>query len=331
MKVSELGEFRLIDLLAKMLPVSQNQKLIVGIGDDAAAWQGDTSTQLATTDSLFQGVHFSLDTITWQELGWKSLAVNLSDVAAMGGVPSYALVSLALPENTEVKDVTDLYRGMIELAQRFEVEIIGGDTCRAPLVSITITVLGTTKNHGKQTLTRSTAKSGEKIAVTGYPGSAAAGLDMLSKNLQLSLEATSYLRNAFIHPLPRITEGHLLIEQNVKTCIDISDGLVTDLRHLCCASNVDAHIEIDRLPVHHLLKATFREKATEMALSGGEDYELLFTASDKVIEKVISTVSCPITIIGEITAGISGKVILVDKKGKPFNLHKAGWDHFTTG
>ena len=329
MKVSELGEFGLIDLLAKMLPDSYNRQLIVGIGDDAAAWQSDDSIQLATTDSLFQDIHFSLDTINWQELGWKALAVNLSDIAAMGGTPTYALVSLALPENTEVEGATALYRGMIELAQQFKVDIIGGDTCRAPLVSITITVLGSTKSHGTQILTRSTAKSGEKIAVTGYIGSSAAGLNMLSNDLQLSPEATAYLRNAFVHPQPQITEGLLLVEQGVKTCIDISDGLVADLHHICRASNAGARVEIDRLPVHHLVKDNFREKAMEIALSGGEDYELLFTASDEVIEKVKSAASCPVTVVGEITTVMSGKVTLVDKKGKPFNLRKAGWDHFT--
>ena len=125
MKVSELGEFGLIDLLAKTISRAEGQQpsshqLVIGIGDDAAAWYSDASTQLATVDSLIQDVHFSLSTISWKELGWKSLAVNLSDIAAMGGVPGYALVSLALPEDTEVADVTALYQGMIELARQFE-------------------------------------------------------------------------------------------------------------------------------------------------------------------------------------------------------------------
>ena len=137
MKVSELGEFGLIDLLAEKIADSANQKyqarqqLIAGIGDDAAAWYGDASTRLATVDSLIQDIHFSLSTTPWRELGWKSLSVNLSDIAAMGGVPGYALVSLALPGNTEVADVASLYEGMIEVAQKFETAIVGGDTCQA--------------------------------------------------------------------------------------------------------------------------------------------------------------------------------------------------------
>jgi len=335
MKVSELGEFGLIDLLAKMVnssPGSQasRQQLIIGIGDDAAAWYGDASTQLATVDSFIQDVHFSLGIASWNELGWKALAANLSDIAAMGSIPRYALVSLALPDYTEVDDVTALYKGMIELAQEFGVAIIGGDTSSAPLVAITITILGNAKNGDKHILTRSAAEPGEKVAVTGELGAAAAGLEMLNKQLQFNPEATTCLKNAYLHPYPRITEGQLLVEQGVKTAIDISDGLISDLNHICKASQVSARIEIDRVPIQPTVKANFGDKSLELALSGGEDYELLFTASAKIINKVRRAASCPITIIGEIVADRIGEVTLIDRKGNPFNLGKAGWEHFTT-
>ena len=333
MKVSELGEFGLIDLLAEMVSSSQDKlasrrRLIVGIGDDAAAWQGAPSTQLVTCDSLIQDVHFSLDMTPWNELGWKALAVNLSDIAAMGGVPEYALISLALPGHTEVEDVTALYKGMIELAQQFEVAIIGGDTCRAPLVSITITVLGSAVSAGKPVLTRSAARPGDKIAVTGYLGAAAAGLEMLTNKLQFAPEAAASLRNTFLHPLPRVAEGWLLVEQGVKTAIDISDGLVSDLRHICKASRVGARVEVDRLPVHPAASANFGDRALELALSGGEDYELLFTTSIEAVDKVKELASCPVTVIGEITADKPGEVSLVDRSGEPFHLRKTGWQHF---
>ena len=153
MKLSELGEFGLIDLLAQMISSSQDnqltsyQPLVVGIGDDAAVWYDDASTKLATVDTLIQDVHFSLRTTSWKELGWKSLAVNLSDIAAMGGTPRYALVSLALPGDTEVEAVSALYAGMIELAQPYQVAIIGGDTCEAPVVIITVTILGSSQKN----------------------------------------------------------------------------------------------------------------------------------------------------------------------------------------
>ena len=328
MKVSELGEFGLIDILAGMVSGTQDKQLILGIGDDAAAWSSDASIQLATIDSLVQDVHFSLDTTPWRELGWKALAVNLSDIAAMGGVPRYALVALALPASTEVDDVADLYKGMIELAQQFEVAIVGGDTSRAPVVSITITVLGSTVNLDKNILTRSAANPGDQIAVTGYLGSAAAGLKMLTGHLEFNKEAAAYLRDAFLHPLPRVAEGQTLIKQGVKTAIDISDGLVSDLTHICKESQVGARVDIDRLPIHPAVRDNFGDKSLELALSGGEDYELLFTASPEVIAGIKGGTSCQVTVIGEITGIGVGKVNLVDINGISLGLPETGWEHF---
>ena len=336
MKVSELGEFGLIDLLAEMAYATQDKKirawqqLILGIGDDTAAWSGDDSIQLATVDSLIQGVHFTLDITSWEELGWRALAANLSDIAAMGGLPRYALVSLALPGDTEVEDVTALYRGMLELAQQFEVAIVGGDTSSAPLLVINITILGSSISRDKGILTRSAAKPGEKVAVTGYLGTAAAGLEMLTKHLQFDSEATASLKKAFLQPYPRVAEGQILVEQGVRAAIDISDGLISDLRHICKASQVSARIEVDRLPIAPAVKANFSDRALEFALSGGEDYELLFTTSEDIIGKVRAAASCPITVVGEITADKAGEITLIDEKGNPVNLSKAGWEHFTT-
>ena len=335
MKVSELGEFGLIDLLAKVAYSTRDnqmpswQQLLIGIGDDAAAWYNDASIQLATTDSFIQDVHFSLDIASWEDLGWKALAVNLSDIAAMGGEPRYALVSSALPPHTEVEDVTAMYRGMIELAQQCGVAIIGGDTSSALLVAITITLLGCAKNQTQHILTRSTAEPGEQVAVTGYLGAAAAGAEMLTRQLQFEPEATTLLRNAFLHPFPRIAEGQLLVGQGVKTAIDISDGLVSDLSQICKASQVGARIEVDRVPIQPVAKANFGDKSLELALSGGEDYELLFTGSAEVINKVKRAASCPITVVGEIVADKIGGVTLVDSRGTPYSLRKAGWEHFT--
>jgi len=329
MKVSELGEFGLIDLLAKMIPRPPDKKLILGIGDDAAAWRTGTATQLVTTDSLFQDVHFSLGTTSWEALGAKALAVNLSDIAAMGGVPEYAVVSLALPGDTEAEDVTALYRGMIELAGQFGVAIIGGDTCRAPLVSITITVLGSAVNQEKKILTRSAARPGDRIAVTGHLGAAAAGLEMLTGELRFDPEAAAQLRGVFLHPVPRIAEGKLLGGQGVKAAIDISDGLVADLAHVCRASRVGARVEAERVPVHPAVKANFGDRSLELALGGGEDYELLFTAGAGTMAKVKETVSCPVTVIGEVVADRESKVTVVDARGRPWPMGRAGWEHFT--
>jgi len=336
MKVSELGEFGLINLLAKMVKSSQDdkfaswQQLIIGIGDDAAAWHGDAATQLATVDCLIQDVHFTLGIASWEDLGWRSMAANLSDIAAMGGIPKYALVSLALPGHTEVDNVTAFYQGMIDLAKEFGVAIVGGDMSHAPLVAINITILGNTGSQDSRILTRSAAVSGEQIAVTGFLGAASAGLEMLRSELHFDAETTACLKRGFLRPYPRIVEGQLLVERGVKAAIDISDGLISDLQHICEASHVGARIEVDRVPVEPAVSAGFGDKALEMALSGGEDYELLFTGSPEVINNIRKLVSCPITVIGEVVTDKECRVVLLDSKSNPFHLNKWGWDHFVS-
>ncbi len=323
-KLSELGEFGLIDLLAKMAG-GGDERLLIGIGDDAAAWKGDDSIQLATVDSFIEGVHFIPQTTPWPDVGSKALAVNLSDIAAMGGIPRYALVSLALPDDSQVENVAALYNGLLKLAKEYGVTVVGGDISNAPQVAISITILGSSPTQ--QILTRSSAKAGEIIAITGHLGAAAAGMEVLKKKRKLDPEAENHLKNAFLHPTPRIAEGLLLVEQGVKTAIDISDGLVADLNQICKASKVGARLEVERVPIEPAVKTAFSEGALELALSGGEDYELLFTASAEIIERVKKAASLPVTAIGEITAGKG--VSLVDKTGKPFALKKAGWEHFS--
>jgi thiamine-monophosphate kinase len=325
MKVSELGEFGLIDLIKKMAGGVGDKNLLIGIGDDAAAWQGDDSIQLATVDSLIQGVHYPSGLASWDELGWKAMAINLSDIAAMGGLPKYALVSLALPPDTEVSDVTNLYTGMVELARQFWVTIIGGNISQAPLVAITVTVFG--KSKSQHLLTRSAAREGELIAVTGYLGTAAVGLEMLTKRLKFDPQTTAYFRNAFLHPIPRIAEGQLLLEQGVKTAIDLSDGLVSDLNQVCKASGVGARVDVGQVPVEPRVKAEFGNSALELALAGGEDYELLFCGGAEVVDGVKRKAACPITVIGEILPTEKG-ITLVDSRGRAVSLAKRGWEHF---
>src|SRR4030043_1571223 len=188
MKVSELGEFGLIELLTDIVDKTKNpqdiswQRLLIGIGDDAAAWQGDSSVQLATTDSLIQDTHFDLNITTWEELGWKAIAVNLSDIAAMGGIPGYALISLALPGELETDCISSLYQGMAQIANKFGVAIGGGNIASASKTMITVTALGSLES--KSALTRSAAVPGDQVAITGYLGLSAAGLRMLKQHLK---------------------------------------------------------------------------------------------------------------------------------------------------
>ena len=251
MKVSELGQFGMIDVVAGMIAESRNNQadswknLIDGIGDDCAVWQGDTANQLAKVDCQVQGVHFNLDIISWEDLGWKSLAVNLSDIAAMGGIPRYALVSLGLPLDTEVEDVVSLYRGMLKLAKLSGTAIVGGNMSSSPMIFVDVNVIGNTGNPEGKYLSRSTAVPGDMIAVTGWLGTAAAGLEMLT-NLKFNISTTACFKQAFAQPEPRLKEGRLLVEKGVKAGMDISDGLLSDLGHICKASKVGAIIEIER-------------------------------------------------------------------------------------
>jgi thiamine-monophosphate kinase len=330
--VSELGEFGLIELLAEIVDSTKNpkdvlwQRLLIGIGDDAAAWQVDSGIQLATTDSLVQDTHFDLNIITWEELGWKAIAVNLSDIAAMGGTPKYALISLALPGELETDNVSSLYRGMAQIANRFGVAIVGGNIASANKTIINVTVLGSLESASP--LTRSAAVPGDRIAVTGYLGLSAAGLRMLKQHLKFDGESAKLLRRAHLMPMPRVDEGRILLHHGVKAAIDISDGLISDLTHICQASKVSARISQKALLIHQALENNFKSDYLQLALSGGEDYELLFTANSQTINRIKKAMSCPVTIIGEITREKSGHVTLVDADGLSIPWQKAGWEHF---
>jgi len=331
-KLSEFGEFALIELIHDITGKFKNtkqsswQQLLIGIGDDAAAWQGDSHIQLATTDSMVQGTHFDLNNITWEELGWKALAVNLSDIAAMGGTPKYALLSVALPGELEVENVAQFCHSAASLAAKFGVAIVGGNVSTAPNVVITITVFGSSKT--RSILKRSTATVGEQIAVTGNLGLSAAGLKMFKEKINLDAQVAGILRKAHLQPVPKIKEGQILAQHGVKTAIDISDGLIADLEHICEASKVGAKIKVVQLPVHPMVKVNFPDYH-ELALYGGEDYELLFTADKNIIVQVRKALNYPITIIGDIVEeGLPDRVTLLDHKGNTINASNRGWEHF---
>ena len=179
MLVSEVGEFALIEILADMIGPHSHQagpcgfRLTLGIGDDTAAWQTPEATELSTTDTVVEGVHFTRETTPWFDLGWKLMTANVSDIAAMGGLPLYALVTLGLPPDTQVEDIRALYEGMLDMARKYEVAIVGGDIVRSPVAFITLSLNGA---HPGKPMLRSAAKPGYQIGVSGYLGSSAGGL-----------------------------------------------------------------------------------------------------------------------------------------------------------
>ncbi|MFA5451144.1 MAG: thiamine-phosphate kinase [Dehalococcoidales bacterium] len=326
MEISKIGEFGLIELIKNT--IGNHPDLQLGIGDDACAWNTRTGIQLATTDSLIENVHFEPKLTSWRDLGYKALAVNLSDIAAMAGIGSVALVSLALPGNIQSEDIISFYQGMLELAQETGIAIAGGNVSRSPIINITVTVIGTAGLSGK-ILRRSDARERDLIAITGYPGCAAAGRMVLSGQLKVSKEQADQLLSCFLRPHPRLEQGNILACEGASAAIDISDGLLSDLQHILSSSNVSAIIDVGKLPLKPLLKAGLsHHQAVELALGGGEDYELLFTASESVMEKIAATIGKGLSIIGTITSARSGCIKLAGNFTSFDNLKRAGWNHF---
>ena len=334
MKVNDLGEFGLIRLLSQMATGERKEErhaqarsfqLLVDVGDDTAAARLGQVVELYTTDTMVEGVHFTDKTASWEDLGWKVMAANMSDIAAMGGLPLYALITLGLPPETEVEDVRHLYCGMLDLANRYGVVIIGGDVVRSPTVFVTVGMTGTAE---RDPMLRSAAQIGDVIAVTGYLGSSAGGLEVMLKSPIVDENAAQQLREAHQRPEPCINQGQLLLENGVKAAMDISDGLVEDLSKLCQASEVAATLEVDKLPIHPSLKQAFPSRYAQLALSGGEDYQLLFTASQPIMQKVLSLLPPSAAIVGEIVEGEVGQVTVLDSRGEKVTTSPGGWDHF---
>jgi thiamine-monophosphate kinase len=334
MKVGDLGEFGLIELLDRIVsqgtrshvPTAHGFELLLSIGDDAAAWRSPQGVELATTDTMVEGVHFTQDTIPWGDVGWKAIVTNLSDIAAMGGAPLYALVTIGINYRTEVEDVEQLYLGMIEACNEFQLRIIGGDIVYSPTTFITVCLTG---HHISAPMTRSAAALGDLIAVTGYIGSSSAGLDLLLGEHSTNDKEIGYLIDCHRRPFPRLHAGQLLSKSGVKAAIDVSDGLVGDLSRFCSSSMVAARLHVDKIPVHPYLKRLLPDKWLQMALFGGEDYELIFSGSAK-LQKTISKdseLAGQAIIIGEMCEGDPGKVFILDSDGSELNVRGSGWDH----
>jgi thiamine-monophosphate kinase len=339
MKVSELGEFGLIERIREELGsqdrartiLGPRSKLLIGIGDDAALWQSTAAAYLATADTMVAGVHFPRENVSWSDLGWKALAANVSDIAAMGGTPEYALITLALPDDFEVDDVLALYQGMIAVGREYGVVIAGGDLVRSSEVTINVALTGRASESQRGeplALRRDAARAGDLIAVSGTLGNAAGGLRLLLEDKPASPEAATFLRRAQLRPHPPVELGQALLRTGIRCAIDISDGLAQDLRHVCVASGLGATVRLADIPISDHLSRTFPEDAVAMAAGGGEDYELLFTGPAGVVDRVRGRFAIPITPIGSIVEDAEHAVRFVDENGQEVSFPSAGWDHF---
>ena len=334
MRIKELGEFGLIDRLNRLV-VGQRRgpdngalfaiRLTVDTGDDTAAWKPGVATELLTTDTVVEGVHFTRSTTPWRDLGWKSLASNISDIAAMGGLPLFALVTLGLSPEAEVEEVEELYGGLLEISNQYGVAIVGGDVVSSPVTFVTVCLTGL---HPGQPMLRSAAQIGDQVAVSGYLGGSGGGLRLMLDQLEASAEASNYLRQCHRRPLPAVAEGRALAEAGVTAAMDLSDGLAGDLPKLCRSSGVSARLYADRIPVHPLLRQAFPDGYLDLALNGGEDYLLLFTATAETVRKVIPSLPEGASVVGEIVPGESGLVTMVEPSGVEKVVGSGGWDHF---
>lgn len=314
--------------------------LRLGIGDDAAAIDIPAGkTLLTTTDMLVERVHFLWSGSRIRELGRKAMAANISDIAAMGGLPGWAFLSIGVPPVAAVEEVEELYAGMGEMAGRFGVELAGGDTVRSEIWVINVALLGIAH---REPITRRGGRPGDLILITGTVGDSAAGLHLLtnpgSGACSLSGEDRQYLLDRHLGPLPRVGEALALAEHGgVTAMIDVSDGVASEIHHICRNSDCGAELDLSRLPVSPQLARlaqAVKEAALRWALYGGEDYELLFTASPAAAPSLIRHVGertgTPISVIGRLTEAGEG-ISAVDPGQpvvKPEPLPAKGFNHF---
>jgi thiamine-monophosphate kinase len=318
-----MAEFALIDRIRARAP--SRADVVLGIGDDAALLRVPEGQELVvSTDTLISGTHFPEDTAP-ADIGWKALAVNLSDLAAMAATPAWASLALSLPQADG--DWLDAFLdGFLELAQAHDVALIGGDTTRGPL-SITITVQGFVPAGAA--LRRAGARVGDEVWVTGTLGDAAGGLAQWRRGGPLSAK----LRYRFDRPTPRVAAG-MALRGLATTAVDLSDGLLADLGHVLAASGVGAELELGRLPTTRTLADHFDDEAARwnLQLAGGDDYELCFTAPASAafeIEQVLAACGSTATVIGRITAERGLQLRTPD--GDAFVPPAAGFDHFRGG
>jgi thiamine-monophosphate kinase len=356
MKLSQIGEFGLIKQIRDTFthPLNKGGReggVVVGIGDDCAAFKPrEGFLIITTTDALTEDIHFKLDYIQPFQLGLKSIYINLSDIAAMGGIPLYALLSLSIPPSFSVEFMNEFLKGVKDAADRYKVSVIGGNISSSKNdFSIHITIIGEIEKE--HMVLRKGAKAGDRIFVTGWLGDSAAGLEILKRSqksgapiqwMGRKCQIDKKLIERHLIPTPRLKEGRFLAINNLATSmIDISDGLASDLKRICEESGVGANIFTENIPVSEELKnltsSQLRTQGSdirtslEFALYGGEDYELLFTVKSEIVENLKSLWNnnmTSITMIGEVT---KGEINLISKSGSTIPLQREGYNHFKTG
>lgn len=359
--LGDVGEFGLIDRLVKAWETGRKREeslneppgpgvalppwagvgkscLRLGVGDDAAVIDVPAGKSLlTTTDMLVEGVHFLWSRSRARVLGRKALAANISDIAAMGGTPGWAFLSIGVTPGAAVEEVEEIYAGMGEMAARYGVVLAGGDTVRSDKWVISITLLGVAHDVP---ITRSGGRPGDLILVTGPVGDSAAGLHLLinagAEYKELSQEDSDYLLDRHLDPVPRVREALALARRGgVTAMIDVSDGVASEVHHICRNSVCGARLDLTCLPVSRQaakLAPAAGLEAVHWALYGGEDYELLFTAPPDAVPSIIECVrestGTEVTVIGRLTGAHEG-IVAAGPDKKPVPLPAKGYNHFT--
>jgi thiamine-monophosphate kinase len=337
--LDRLGERGLIRRIRRTGVAARTSGVEVGIGDDTAVLAVPPGHRLlATTDLVIEDVHFRRASASPADIGWKALAVNLSDIAAMGGIPRWALVALAVPADTTVDAVDAFYAGMEDAAAPHDVTVVGGDTSASPGGwMVNVTLLGV---HPGAPRLRSQARSGDMIAVTGSLGASAAGLFALEMGLDRARERgvapgqLAEITRAHLRPRARVAEGRWLgSAPGVHAMMDCSDGLATDLGHICRESGLGARVRLDRVPVAAAAREAAEalgQDARQWAVGGGEDYELLLTcgadSAERLAAGLADATGTPLTIVGRIDVP-AGEIVFVDADDVPVRI-RPGYEHF---
>ncbi len=319
--MAQKGEFGLIEYIKRHFSLPEG---VVGIGDDCAIIGGESGDLLVSTDMLIEGVHFLREKASPEDVGWKAVAVNLSDIAAMGGTPIATFLSIALPKDAQEGWAERFIEGYAEISRRFGVPLLGGDTTSSLRdVVINVGIVGRCE-RGKA-LGRGGARVGDTIFVTGTLGDSGAGLKALLADLART-EECDHLIGKHLRPIPRIAEGERLLATGmVGAMMDISDGIASDLGHILRASGVGAYVELEQLPLSPQLQTLCRQQGWsthELATSAGEDFELLLTAPEEIAKEV----DFPLYPIGKITEG--EPKIEWRKGGARIEFNGKGYTHF---
>ena len=334
----ELTEDELVEAIARVLS-GREPGVVVGIGDDAAVLEHGGGQLVFTTDLLVEGIHFEPGSSSARDLGAKAVTVNVSDIAAMGASPRYAIAAVAVPQDVDAAWVMELTGGMREACAEYALALVGGDTNRAELIVLSVAVVGEVAPG--RAVTRSGARAGDRIVVTGSLGAAAGGLAISKASADQAATALSEpwgreLSEAFARPVARVGEAKILARSGATAMMDLSDGLAIDLSRLCRASGVGARLELGTVPVAGALELGADALGVDprsLALSGGEDYELVATMPRGAVETaradLFEAFGTTLSDVGEIVAGSGVEAVHDDGSTSP--LEPAGWDHFGRG